>query len=108
LLRDGRPARALADEEPLRVPRVPENPLVDERVIQDEIGRTQTRDRLACQQRGIAGPRSNKRDRARGKRTLPSLPRPFPLPFALCPLPFALRSWSPSIPTGPDRSGQAR
>ena len=64
VLRERMTSRALADEEPLRVPRVPQDPLVDERVIQDEIGRAQARDRLARQQRGIAGPRADERDLA--------------------------------------------
>ena len=55
VLRQGMSSGALADEEPLRVPRVPENPLVDERVVKNKIGGSQTGDRFSGQKRGIAG-----------------------------------------------------
>ena len=83
LLRQRMAARALADEEPLRVPRVPQHPLVDERVVQHQIGRAQTRDRLARQQRGIAGPGADERDRASGNAPCPLALVRFPLPFTV-------------------------
>ena len=48
-------AGALARKKSLRLSRVPENPVVDERVVQHEICRAKVPDRLACQQGGIPG-----------------------------------------------------
>ena len=56
LLRQRVAAGALADEEPLRAPRQREHALVDERVVEHQIGAPQPRHRLARQQRRIAGP----------------------------------------------------
>ena len=64
LLRHRLAPGALADEEPLRLPRVAQDPVVDERVVQHEIGRAQPRERLARQQRRIAGPGADERHMA--------------------------------------------
>ncbi len=62
LLRQDVTALALADEESLRVPRVPQNAVVDEGVVQHEVRCPQRRDRLARQERGIAGAGAHERD----------------------------------------------
>ena len=58
-------AARFPDEEPLRLPRVPQNPVVDERIVQHEIRRAQARDRLPREQRRIARARADERHVAR-------------------------------------------
>src|SRR5439155_6333352 len=54
VLRQRVTALALADEESLRVPRIAEDPLVNQRVVEHEIRRAQARDGFPRQQSGIA------------------------------------------------------
>ena len=61
-LRHRMTAGALADEEPLRPARVAENAVVDERVVEHEVGGAQPRDRRPRQQAGIAGTGADQRD----------------------------------------------
>ena len=61
-------AGPLADEEPLRLARVAQDAVVDERVVQHEIRRAQARDGLARQQRRIAGTRADERHVTRAMR----------------------------------------
>ena len=55
-------AGALADEEALRPPRVAQDAVVDQRVVQHEVGGAQPRDRRARQQPGIARTGADERD----------------------------------------------
>src|SRR5439155_8965801 len=52
---------ALADEESLRLPRVLEDPVANQRVVQHEVRRAQPRDCGSCQQSGIAWPGADER-----------------------------------------------
>ena len=61
-LRHRMPPGALADVEALRATGVAQHAIVDERVVQDEIGAAQPRDRGARQQAGIAGACADERD----------------------------------------------
>jgi hypothetical protein len=53
-VRHGVTAGALADVKPLRAARVAQDALVDQRVVENEVGGPQTRDRGPRQQPGIA------------------------------------------------------
>ena len=55
-------AGALADKEALGTPGVAQNPIVDERVVQDQVGAAQARDRRPRQQAGIARSGADERD----------------------------------------------
>ena len=61
-LRHRMPPGALADVEALRATGVAQHAIIDERVVQDEIGAAQPRDRGARQQAGIAGACADERD----------------------------------------------
>ena len=61
-LRQRVPARTFADEEALRPPCEPQDALVDERIVQHEVGPAQPRERLACEQGRVAGPRADERN----------------------------------------------
>ena len=61
-LRHRMAAGALADVEALRAARVAQDPVVDQRVVEHEVGGAQPRDRRARQQPGIAGPGADERD----------------------------------------------
>ncbi len=67
LLRQDVPALALADKESLRVPRVPQDAVVDEGVIQHEVRCPERRNRLSRQERGIAGAGADERDVSRSR-----------------------------------------
>ena len=60
-LPQGLAAGPFADEEPLGLSGVPQNSIVNERVVQDQVRRAQAREGLPRQQRRIAGARADKR-----------------------------------------------
>jgi hypothetical protein len=66
-LRQRMAAGALADEEPLRCARVTEDALVDERVVEHEIGSTQPYDGESRQQSGIARSGADERGHVRSR-----------------------------------------
>jgi hypothetical protein len=61
-LRQGVAPGPLSDEEALSAPRQPKRALVDQRVVEHEIGRTEARNRSACQQIGVTGAGANERN----------------------------------------------